>query len=378
MNKKILLSSPHMSSENYEKRYVEKAFQTNWIAPLGENVDEFENAISNYVHSENTVCLCSGTSAIHMALKAAGTKKNDIVFVQDLTFSASVNPIIYEGATPVFIDSEKTSYNMCYKSLEKSFKKYPGCKIVIVVHLYGVPANLDKIIDLCNKNNAVLIEDSAESLGSLYKDKYTGTIGKFGVYSFNGNKIITTSMGGAIVTNELKSAEKIKFWATQSKEKAVYYKHKEIGYNYRLSNVLAGIGLGQMMVLEDRIKKKTEIYNLYKKELSEFDFIRMQSVPRNTKPNHWLSALTFNKKINPLDIVDELSKHGIEARPIWKPMHTQPVFKKYDYIKVHKNSVSESIYNSGLCLPSDTKMTLKEQKMVIDILKNIIKKYQDS
>ena len=310
-----------------------------------------------------------------MALKALDVKKEDIVLCSDLTFSATVNPVIYENATPVFIDSEKESWNMDPKALEKAFEKYPNPKAVIVVHLYGTPAKIEEIKSICDKHNVPLVEDAAESLGATYKGKQTGTFGKYGIYSFNGNKIITTSGGGMLVSNDEERVAKVRFWATQAREKARHYEHKEIGYNYRMSNILAGIGRGQLKVLDERIGQKTNIYNNYKEGFKDIPDIEMQPIPENTKPNHWLSVITLkeNSKVKPLDIMEALEKENIESRPVWKPMHMQPVFKDYDFIKVEEESVSEDLFERGVCLPSDTKMTKEEQNKVIEIIKSLWK-----
>ena len=280
MSEKIYLASPHMSDEGYEKQYVKEAFDTNWIAPLGENVNKFEEELSKYVGSKNAAALSSGTAAIHMAFKALDVKKGDIVFCPSLTFSATANPIIYQNATPVFIDSEKDTWNMDPKALEKAFEKYPNPKAVIVVYLYGTPAKIDEIKEICDKHNVPLVEDSAESLGSTYKGKQTGTFGKYGIYSFNGNKIITTSGGGMIVSDDAERIAKIRFWSTQSREKERHYEHKEIGYNYRMSNICAGIGRGQLKVIDKRIAKKTEIYNTYKEGFKDIPEIEMRTKSR--------------------------------------------------------------------------------------------------
>ena len=375
MEKRIYLSSPHMSKEGYEQKYVKEAFDTNWIAPLGENVNKFEEELASYVGQDYAAALSAGTAAIHMAFKALDVKKDDIVFCSSLTFSATANPIIYENATPVFIDSEKETWNMDPKALEKAFEKYPNPKAVIVVHLYGTPAKIDEIKEICEKHNVPLVEDAAESLGATYKNKQTGTFGKYGIYSFNGNKIITTSGGGMLISDDKERIEKVRFWATQSREKARHYEHKEIGYNYRMSNIVAGIGRGQLKVLDERIKQKTNIYNNYKEGFKEISDIKMQPIPENSKPNHWLSVITLDKnsKVKPLDIMEALEKENIESRPVWKPMHKQPVFEKYDFIKVEDKAVSEDLFERGVCLPSDTKMTKEEQQTVIDIIKNLWK-----
>ena len=314
-----------------------------------------------------------GTAAIHLGLKALGIKKGDIVFCPSLTFSATANPIIYEDAIPVFIDSEKESWNMDPKALEKAFEKYPNPKAVIVVHLYGTPAKMEEIKEICDKHNVPLLEDAAESLGATYKGKQTGTFGKYGAFSFNGNKIITTSGGGMLVSEDEEKIAKVRFWATQSREKERHYEHKEIGYNYRMSNIVAGIGRGQLKVLDTRIEQKTNIYNTYKEGFKDIKDIEMQPIPVDTKPNHWLSVITLkeNSKIKPIDIMLALEKENIESRPVWKPMHIQPVFGKYDFIKVEEKAISEDIFERGVCLSSDTKMTKEEQEKIIEIITNL-------
>lgn len=373
MSKKILLASPHMSDEGYEQQFIKEASDTNWIAPLGENVNKFEEEIANYVGVKTGAALSAGSAAIHLGLKALNVKQGDIVFCSSLTFSATCNPIIYQNATPVFIDSEYETWNMDPLALEKAFEKYPNPKAVIVVHLYGTPAKMDEIIKICKKHNVPLIEDAAESLGSIYNGQQTGTFGEYGVFSFNGNKIITTSGGGMLVSNNEDGIKKVRFWATQSKEPVRHYEHKEIGYNYRMSNICAGIGRGQLKVLDKRIEKKTGIYNKYKNELEKVKEIKMQPIPKNTMPNHWLSVMTIDKdsKVKPLNIMETLEKENIDSRPVWKPMHLQPVFKEYDFITAKNDgtSVSEDLFNRGVCLPSDTKMTEEEQERVIDIIK---------
>ena len=375
MEKRIFLASPHMSDEGYEKMYVKEAFDTNWIAPLGENVNKFEEELAEYVGTKNAAALSAGTAAIHMAFKALDVKKGDIVFCSDLTFSATANPITYQGATPVFIDSEKETWNMDPEALEKAFEKYPHPKAVIVVHLYGTPAKIEKIRKICGKHEVPLVEDAAESLGATYKGKQTGTFGKYGIYSFNGNKIITTSGGGMLISEDEEKIAKVRFWATQAREKARHYEHKEIGYNYRMSNIVAGIGRGQLKVLDLRIKQKTEIYNRYKEAFKNMTDIKMQPIPENTMPNHWLSVITIKEdsKVKPLDIMVALEKENIESRPVWKPMHMQPVFEKCDFIKVADEPVSKELFETGVCLPSDTKMTKEEQDKIVNIIKNLWK-----
>ena len=375
MDKRIFLSSPHMSEEGYEQKYIKEAFDTNWIAPLGENVNKFEEELAEYVGTKHAAALSAGTASIHMAFKALDVKEGDIVFCSDLTFSATANPIAYQNATPVFIDSEKETWNMDPKALEKAFEKYPHPKAVIVVYLYGTPAKIDEIKAICDKHGVPLVEDAAESLGATYKGKQTGTFGKYGIYSFNGNKIITTSGGGMLVSEDEERIAKVRFWVTQSREKARHYEHKEIGYNYRMSNIVAGIGRGQLKVLDLRIKQKTEIYNRYKEGLKEISDIELQPIPEDTVPNHWLTAITVKEdsKVKSLDIMVALEKENIESRPVWKPMHMQPVFANCDFVKVEENAVSKDLFERGVCLPSDTKMTEEEQNKVIEIIKGLWK-----
>ena len=379
--KRIFLASPHMSDEGYEQAYIKEAFDTNWIAPLGENVNKFEEELAEYVgvNTKNAAALSAGTAAMHMALKALGVGKGDIVFCSSLTFSASANPITYQDATPVFIDSERETWNMDPKALEKAFEIYPNPKAVVLVHLYGTPAKIDEILEICNKHNVPLVEDAAESLGSTYNGKETGTFGKYGIYSFNGNKIITTSGGGMLVSDDTDMINKVRFWVTQSREKARHYEHKEIGYNYRMSNVLAGIGRGQLKVLDKRIEQKTNIYNTYKNAFKDIEDIEMQTYLDNTKPNHWLSVMLLkeNSKVTPLQIMETLEKENIETRPVWKPMHLQPVFDGCDFFtkdgKSSKGemSVSEDLFNRGVCLPSDTKNTPEDMDRIIGIIKGL-------
>ena len=379
MKEKIYLSSPHMGGN--EIKYIKEAFDTNWVAPLGPNVNNLEKEICSYTKAKHACALVSGTSAIHLALKCIGVTKGDIVFASNLTFSATINPIIYLGATPVFIDSEYESFNMCPKALKKAFEnaklnnKMP--KAVIVVHLYGQSANMDKIKEICDKYNVEIIEDAAESLGTTYKGVQTGTIGDIGIYSFNGNKIITTSGGGMMVSNNEEYTKKALFWATQSRENEIHYEHKELGYNYRMSNILAGIGRGQLEVLDERIAQKKVIYDYYKEAFKEISDIEMMPICKYNKPNYWLSCITLKEEsvIKPIDIIKALEKENIESRPVWKPMHMQPFFKDYEFVQVKDGiSVSEDLFNRGVCLPSDTKMSVEDMKKVADIVKGLFKK----
>ncbi|WP_073200468.1 DegT/DnrJ/EryC1/StrS family aminotransferase [Gracilibacillus kekensis] len=368
MNDRIFLSSPHMSDEGFEQEFVQEAFDTNWIAPLGTNVNEFENELAEKVGSKSAAALSSGTAAIHLALKAAGVEKNDVVFCPTLTFSATANPIIYQNAIPVFIDSDFETWNMSPKALEAAFKKYPEVKAVIVVHLYGVAADMDKIMEICNKYDVVVIEDAAESLGTYYKGKHTGTIGNYGIFSFNGNKIITTSGGGMLVSDNDERIVKARFWATQSRDQARHYQHSELGFNYRMSNVAAGIGRGQLKVLDQRVEKKRYIFEFYKRELSELEGVSFMPSNNWNEPNYWLSSMTLNGKVTPLEIFEALEAENIEARPIWKPMHMQPYFRDYDFIG---EGMSEHLFECGVCLPSDTKMSDDDLFKVVKLIKGL-------
>lgn len=365
---RIFLSSPHMSDEGYEMQYVQQAFDTNWIAPLGENVDQFEKELANKVGIKSAVALSSGTAAIHLALKAVGVGMGDIVLCSTLTFSATVNPIIYQNAIPVFIDSDEKSWNMCPNALEEAFLKYPNVKAVVVVHLYGLNADMDKIMGICNKYNVPVIEDAAESLGTYYKGKHSGTIGDYGIYSFNGNKIITSSGGGMLISNNVERIAKARFWSTQSKDPALHYEHSELGFNYRMSNVLAGIGRGQLKVLEQRVAKKKYIFDFYQKELSCLEGIEFMPINEWNEPNCWLSTITLNGNARPLEVMKALEQENIESRPIWKPMHRQPFFEKYDFIGT---DVAEELFEKGVCLPSDTKMTDGDLERIVNIIKDL-------
>ena len=379
MKERIYLASPHMGGE--ELKYVHEAFTSNWIAPLGPNVNHFEQELANYVGVNNACALSSGTAAIHLGLKALGITEGDIVFCSTLTFSASCNPIIYLGATPVFIDSNKDTWNMCPSSLAISFEEAVSLqklpKAVTVVNLYGQSADLDPIIELCQKYDVPILEDAAESLGATYKGRYSGTIGDIGIYSFNGNKIITTSGGGMMVSNEEVYTKKAIFWATQSREAERHYEHKEIGYNYRMSNVVAGIGRGQLKVLNERITKKKEIFNMYQEAFKDIQEIEMMNICDYGKSNYWLSVMTLSEdsRVKPLDIMMELESHNIESRPVWKPMHLQPIFKQYPFFTVSEGiSVAEDYFNRGICLPSDTKMTTEQQQQVIAYIRALFQK----
>lgn len=368
MTDRIYLSSPHMSDEGYEMQYIKEAFDTNWIAPLGPNVNEFEKELADKVGAKHAAALSSGTAAIHMALKAAGVAEGNIVFCQSLTFSATANPIIYQNAIPVFIDSDFETWNMDPNALEEAFEKYPNVKAVLVVHLYGLSTDMDRIMEICNKHNVVVIEDAAESLGTYYKGQHTGTFGEYGVFSFNGNKIITTSGGGMLVSNNEEKIKKVRFWATQARDQARHYQHSELGFNYRMSNVVAGIGRGQLKVLDYRVAKKKYIFEFYKRELGGLNGVKFMPINKWNEPNCWLSCVSLSGRVRPLDIMEVLEKENIESRPIWKPMHMQPFFEKYDYVG---RGVSQKLFENGVCLPSDTKMTDEDLSRVCEIIKNL-------
>lgn len=373
MRERIYLSSPHMSEEGYELNYIEQAFDQNWIAPLGENVNEFEKAVCDYTGCGNAVALSSGTAALHLGLKALGVTEGDYVFCSDMTFSASANPILYEKAKPVFIDCDD-SWNMSPKALQKAFDYFVESvgkmpKAVIVVDLYGQSAKWDEILAICNKYNVPVLEDAAEALGATYKGKQCGTFGKISIYSFNGNKIITTSGGGMAVCEDRETRDKMFFWSTQARENERYYHHKEVGYNYRMSNICAGIGRGQMKVLDQRVQKKNEIYHTYKESFKELPVDMMMDLP-DTEPTHWLSCMTIRgeAKVTPLDIIIALEKENIEARHIWKPMHMQPIFENELFFQDDEKYYGKYFFEHGICLPSDTKMRIEQQENLIQLL----------
>lgn len=370
MNKRIYLSSPTMHGEELD--YVHEAFDTNWVAPLGPNVNEFEKELTEYIGGGYASALSSGTAAIHLALIIAGVKRDDIVFAQSLTFSATVNPAVYIGAKPVFIDSEEETWNMDPAALEKAFDKYPDCKCVIAVNLYGTPAKLDEIRAICDRHGAVLIEDAAESLGAKYDGKHTGTFGDYGIFSFNGNKIITTSGGGMLYCRDEEPVRRSRFLATQAREPERHYEHKEIGYNYRMSNVVAGIGRGQLKHLDEHVSLKKDIYMKYRQAFADIGDVRMNPYASNSEPNFWLSCMTIDEasEVKPLDIMLALEKENIETRPIWKPMHMQPVFSGCDMITAADKTVCEEIFAKGLCLPSDIKNTEEDMERIISIVRD--------
>lgn len=387
--KKIWLASPTMHGE--EQEYVKEAFDTNWVSTVGANLEHLEKSVRDYVGCKASVALSAGTAALHLAVKLAGVKPGDKVFCTDMTFDATVNPVTYEGGEQIFIDSEYDTWNMDPKALERAFQKYPDVKVVVLAHLYGTPSQMDEILDICKAHNAILIEDAAESLSATYKGKQTGSFGKFNVVSFNGNKIITTSGGGMLLTNDEKAAEKARKWSTQARDAAPWYQHTELGYNYRMSNVLAGIGRGQMLHLEEHKARKKEIYECYRKGLAGLP-VQMNPYLSDTEPNFWLSCLLVDKdamteqirsdhdshytkesgKSCPDEIREVLASYNIETRPIWKPMHLQPIYADHDFITAADGvCVDEDIFYRGLCLPSDIKMTVEEQDAVIEIIRGL-------
>lgn len=371
-NNKIWLSPPHIS-EN-EKKYVDEAFEQNWIAPVGPHINKFEDELSKVSQGFDVAVLSSGTAAIHLALVLLGVKSDDCVICSSFTFSASVNPIIYLGASPIFIDSEQDTWNMDPFLLEQAIvnqiniNKKP--KAIILVHLYGYPSKIEEIISISKKYDIPLVEDAAEALGSKYKNQPLGTFGDIGIFSFNGNKIITTSSGGAILSKNKEFIKKAKFLATQAREDQPHYEHKEIGYNYRMSNVCAAIGLGQLEVLETRVVKRRYIHDFYKNKLSNIESIKFLNDIDGFYSNRWLTTIVLeeNSEINSEKIRLELQKNNIESRPLWKPMHLQPIFNTYQALT---NGVSEDLFNRGLCLPSGSNMSDQDLNRVVDIIKTL-------
>ena len=373
--KRIYLSSPTMHGE--EQAFVQSAFDTNWVAPLGPNVDAFEKEMGDYIGGGYAAALSAGTAAIHLAVILAGVKEGDVVFAQSLTFAASVNPACYEKATPVFIDSEPDTWNMDPVALEKAFEKYPHPAAVIAVHLYGTPSKIDRIRDICKKHQVPLIEDAAEALGSSFQGQKLGTFGDYGILSFNGNKIITSSGGGMLLCSDEAKIKRARFLATQARDPARYYQHSTIGYNYRMSNVVAGIGRGQLLHLEEHKARKNEIYRQYKEAFADIEAITMNPMNPDGDANNWLSCMTIapDCSVTPDQVMDALAEYNIETRPIWKPMHLQPVFADCDFIQVKEGrSVSEDIFNRGVCLPSDIKNTPEDMKLIISLIRKVFEK----
>ena len=402
MKNKIWLATPTMHGD--ELKYMTEAYETNWMSTVGANIDEVEHLVCEKVGCKYAVALSSGTAALHMAVKLAGVQPGDRVFCSDMTFAATVNPVVYEKAIPVFIDAELDTWNMDPVALEKAFALYPDVKVVVVAHLYGTPAKMDEIRAVCQKYHAVIIEDAAESFGASYKGVQTGTFGTYNCISFNGNKIITGSSGGMLLTDDLQAANKVRKWSTQSRENASWYQHEEVGYNYRMSNVIAGVVRGQIPYLEEHIARKREIYEHYREGFQGLPVTMNPYDAENAVPNFWLSCMLIDKdamcpqvlgetealyraepgKSCPTEILETLAKYNIEGRPIWKPMHMQPIYRSHGFVTKDGNGrgctnayiagdrvdVGMDIYNRGLCLSSDIKMTAEEQDAVIAIIRS--------
>lgn len=364
-SKLIPLAQPVTHGEELE--FVKEAFTTNWVAPLGPNVDAFESEITRYLGIENCLATVSGTSAIFLALKLAGVGPGEKVLCSDMTFAATVNPVRYLGAQQVFVDSEYETWNMSPEALEKAFALHPDAKFVCLAHLYGTPAKMDEILEICRAHGAVLIEDAAEALSSTYKGRQCGTLGDYNAISFNGNKIITTSGGGMLLTHTKEARDKAFFWATQAREDVPWYQHNEIGYNFRMSNIVAGVGRGQLIHIEEHKAIKKKIYARYAEGLRNLPVAMNPALP-DSDSNRWLSCMTINKdvKADPIDLFYKLKDNMIQSRPIWKPMHMQPVYEGFDFVST---GVGEDVFARGLCLPSHTGMTEEEQDYVISQIK---------
>lgn len=406
---KVWLSSPTMHGEEIE--YIKEAYETNWMSTVGKNINEVEKITCEKIGCKYAVALSAGTAALHLAVKAAGVKHGDRVFCSDMTFDATVNPVVYEGGIPVFIDSEYKTWNMDPKALEKAFEIYPEVKVVVIVHLYGTPCQMDEIKEICNRHGAIIIEDAAEALGATYKGKPCGQLGNYNAISFNGNKIITGSSGGMFLTDNEEMANKVRKWSTQSRENAPWYQHEELGYNYRMSNVIAGVVRGQYKYLDDHIAQKKAIYERYKEGLKDLPLQMNPVDEENTSPNYWLSCILIDEeamckqvrseqeylyvsekgKSCPHEVLDTLFKYNAEGRPIWKPMHMQPIYRNNAFItregdgRAKTNAyikggtlgkdgkpldVGMDIFHRGLCLPSDNKMTPEQQDMIIEMIRS--------
>lgn len=398
---KVWLATPTMHGD--EIKYINEAYETNWMSTVGANINEVEKKICEKVGCKYAVALSSGTASLHLAVKLAGINAGDKVFCSDMTFDATVNPVVYEGGVPVFIDTEYDTWNMDPIALEKAFELYPEVKAVVVAHLYGTPGKIDEIKAVCDKHGAVIIEDAAESLGAAYKGRQTGTFGEYNCISFNGNKIITGSSGGMLLTNSLEAADKARKWSTQSRENAPWYQHEELGYNYRMSNVIAGVVRGQIPYLDEHIAQKKAIYMRYKEAFKDLPVKMNPYDEKNSEPNYWLSCMIIDKdamcnqvrseqdycyisesgKSCPHEILDELAEINAEGRPIWKPMHMQPIYRMNGFVTRDGNGrartnayidgesldIGMDIFNRGLCLPSDNKMTTEQQDVIIEVIK---------
>ncbi len=398
---KVWLSSPTMHGD--ELKYMTEAYETNWMSTVGANINEVERIACEKIGCRYAVALSSGTAALHMAVKLAGVKPGDKVFCSDMTFDATVNPVVYEGGVPVFIDTERETWNMDPAALEKAFEIYPEVRVVVIAHLYGTPGKLDELKAVCDKHGAVIVEDAAESLGASYRGKQTGTFGQFNCISFNGNKIITGSSGGMLLTDDPEAANKVRKWSTQARENAPWYQHEELGYNYRMSNVIAGVVRGQFPYLEAHIAQKKAIYMRYKEGLKGLPVSMNPYDAVNSEPNFWLSCMLIEEdamcrqvrsekealyiseagKSCPTEILEDLMKYNAEGRPIWKPMHMQPIYRMHGFVtrdgdgRARTNAyidgsvvdVGMDIFNRGLCLPSDNKMTPEQQDMIIEVIR---------
>ena len=399
---KIWLSSPTMHGD--ELRYIAEAYETNWMSTVGRNINEVERQVAAYTGNQYAVALASGTASLHLSMKLAGMEAYGVppvghgalegrrVFCTDMTFAATVNPVAYEGGIPAFIDTERDSWNMDPEALERAFQLYPEVKIVVLAHLYGTPAKMDEICDIVRKHNAILVEDAAESMGATYRGRQTGTFGKFNTVSFNGNKIITGSSGGCFLTDSQEAAAKVRKWSTQARENAAWYQHEEIGYNYRMSNVIAGVVRGQLPYLDEHIAQKKAIYRRYQEGLRDLP-VEMNPIPQDCEANYWLSCLLIDEdamceqirgavdvrykkehgKTCPTEILEALASINAEGRPIWKPMHMQPVYRGCSFVTAGETAVGADIFHRGLCLPSDNKMTVQEQEAIIEVIRDCFK-----
>lgn len=385
-DKKVWLSSPTMHGE--ELMYVKEAYETNWMSTVGENLNKLEQSVAEKVGVRYAVALSAGTAALHLAVKLAGVKPGDKVFCSDMTFAATVNPVVYEGGIPVFIDAEYDTWNMDPKALEKAFERYPDVKVVVVVHLYGTPCKMDEIKAVADKHGAVIIEDAAESLGATYKGVQTGSFGAYNCISFNGNKIITGSSGGMLLTDSKEAADRVRKWSTQSRETAAWYQHTELGYNYRMSNVIGGVVRGQLPYLDTHIAQKKAIYQRYREGFKDLPVSMNPYDKVNSEPNFWLSCLLIDKdamcrqtrtdcqasyasergKSCPTEILEALTALNAEGRPIWKPMHAQPIYCNNAFVSVAED-VGMDVFTRGLCLPSDNKMTPEQQDKIIETVR---------
>lgn len=399
---RVWLATPTMHGD--ELKYMTEAFETNWMSTVGANINEVERQVAEYMGCKYAVALSAGTAALHLAVKLAGIKPGDKVFCSDMTFAATLNPVVYEGGVPVFIDTERDTWNMDPVALEKAFELYPEVKVVVMANLYGTPGKMDELKAICDKHNAFIVEDAAESMGATYKGVQTGNFGTVGVISFNGNKIITGSSGGMLLTDDKETADKVRKWSTQSRENAPWYQHEEVGYNYRMSNVIAGVVRGQIPYLDEHIAQKKAIYERYKEGFKDLPVTMNPYDAENSEPNFWLSCMLIDEdamckqvrgerdvlyvsehgKSCPTEILETLAKYNAEGRPIWKPMHMQPIYRMNPFVTADGNGRARSnayiqgkecadvgmdIFARGLCLPSDNKMTPEEQDVVIEIIR---------